>query len=394
MDAEALLSSLLAIVFSKGLNIYWFDLEEKLLLCNVSQAKTLGMNDPKELQGKTLREIVAIWSQQLGVIAPYEEIRKNNQQIIDNKEPILFEEQSNDEFERTFLSYKAPFYDQHGNIQGILGISSEITETKILQKKLEKSKHAVDHYLESILMSSPDNIFWLDKDSRVIGCNDNQAKSFGLKSRVDLIGLTASDLGKQLGWPDEIAKKVRQHDLMVMESRQPVYYRERVIFNGQERIYLSSKAPMLDQQGQAIGILGISTDITAQVHAEHELERAKQKAEEANRYKTEFITNISHDIRTPLAGIHGIANWLFEKVPVEFQAEASALIKSSNELLHLLNNVIHLSKLELDDTEKNTPVAFNLRELIHRLMDLVSAVARQKKYHYRLITMTMCRPVL
>ena len=206
LDAEALLSSLLATEF-KGLNIYWFDLEEKLLLCNVSQAKTLGMNDPKELQGKTLREIVAIWSQQLGVIAPYEEIRKNNQQIIDNKEPILFEEQSNDEFERTFLSYKAPFYDQHGNIQGILGISSEITETKILQKKLEKSKHAVDHYLESILMSSPDNIFWLDKDSRVIGCNDNQAKSFGLKSRVDLIGLTASDLGKQLGWPDEIAKK-------------------------------------------------------------------------------------------------------------------------------------------------------------------------------------------
>ena len=135
---------------------------------------------------------------------------------------------------------------------------------------------------------------------------------------------------------------------------------------------------MFDDKNEVIGILGISTDITEQVQIERKLEIAKQRAEASNRAKTQFVSNISHDIRTPLVGIQGIAGWLMERVPAELREEVQALVDTSDELLILLNSVINLAKLEDDEQTEIKQEVFDLHMLISKLIVLFGPVAKQR----------------
>jgi two-component system, OmpR family, aerobic respiration control sensor histidine kinase ArcB len=373
--ADLYLKSLLNATY-QGLHIYWTDKDNRLLLCNVSQSRSVGFSDPGELYGKTLLEIAKICHQDEEQI---KKIQNNNLQIMTMREPAIFEEQCDFGGNyAVFLSYKAPFYDENGNVQGIFGISHDITEMKKARLELEKSKHATDFYLESILLSSPSNIYWLDKDGRSLGYNDQQVKHLGLKSRTQALGKTVFDVAAMMGWDPEVARKIRENDIAVMESRQPSISRETVFISGEERTYLASKSPMFDDKNEVIGILGISTDITEQAQVEKNLEIARQKAEASNRAKTQFVSNISHDIRTPLVGIQGIASWLMERVPEELQQEVQALVSASDELLILLNNVINLAKLEDDEQTEVKQEVFDLQTLINKLIVLFGPVAKQR----------------
>ena len=138
--------------------------------------------------------------------------------------------------------------------RGILGVSTDITPQKNLQQLLEASKYATDLYLESILKSSSNNIYWVDTESRVIGCNDQQAKIMGFNIRMDLIGKNIFDVGKMLNWHPDLAQKVREHDLKILQTGKSSITEETGFFNGKSHHYLSSKSPMFNDAGEAIGV--------------------------------------------------------------------------------------------------------------------------------------------
>lgn len=77
------------------------------------------------------------------------------------------------------------------------------------------------------------------------------------------------------------------------------------------------------------------------------LTKAKSKAEESERLKSSFLANMSHEIRTPLNGIHGFINLLNQDLSsdkfIEFK---DIILKSSGQLLSIINNVLDLSKIE------------------------------------------------
>ena len=118
--------------------------------------------------------------------------------------------------------------------------------------------------------------------------------------------------------------------------------------------------PEFDEKGNAINYIGLCRDVSEIKATELELERETQKAQELETVKNAFLHNMSYQIRTPLNTVVGFAE-LFEK---EHDAEDEAVFikeikQSSAQLLHLINDILFLSRLDAKMIEiKKKPVDF------------------------------------
>jgi PAS domain S-box-containing protein len=104
-----------------------------------------------------------------------------------------------------------------------------------------------------------------------------------------------------------------------------------------------------EDKGNAVGILGLSRDITERKNAEH-LYQAKMAAEAANRAKSEFLANMSHELRTPLNHIIGFTDLVLSKDFGELNPQQEEYLnyslQGSKHLLALINDILDLSKIE------------------------------------------------
>jgi len=92
----------------------------------------------------------------------------------------------------------------------------------------------------------------------------------------------------------------------------------------------------------------LAEDIARRKEAEDRLRRAKEEAEEANRAKSVFLATMSHEVRTPLNGILGMAAHLKDESlkPEEREEYLSILVHSGESLLDILNNILDIARLE------------------------------------------------
>ncbi len=109
-----------------------------------------------------------------------------------------------------------------------------------------------------------------------------------------------------------------------------------------------------------------------------ELEYAKNNAEDANKYKTEFLANTSHEIRTPLNAILGFAEQLLSSETDETKRYYLNVIKNSGRtLISLVNDILDISKIESGRLEiSNSPT--NFASLVREISDLYSSKALSK----------------
>lgn len=126
-----------------------------------------------------------------------------------------------------------------------------------------------------------------------------------------------------------------------------------------------------DEAGGSPKIIGLKHDITSLKRME-ELVLLRQQAEEANRMKSTFLANMSHDIRTPLNAIVGFSTLLSESDSKEERKEFADIIQeNTDQLLHLINDILDMSKIEagrldFEYSEVSIPELFHYLEQTYK----------------------------
>ena len=122
----------------------------------------------------------------------------------------------------------------------------------------------------------------------------------------------------------------------------------------------------------------LQREIMRRMTMEHDLNRAKNAAETADRAKSAFLANMSHEIRTPMNGVIGMANLLLSTQLTTDQRDlAETLCHSSEALLTIINDILDFSKIEAGRLQLE-PIDFNLSEHLALALDLHADAASRK----------------
>ena len=150
--------------------------------------------------------------------------------------------------------------------------------------------------------------------------------------------------------------------------------------NDRPRAWQEWEVAMMVQIGQQFGVAVQQAGLLAKTQQQaRALEIAKEEADDANRYKSEFLSNMSHELRTPLNAIIGFTQ-LLDRDPTLSQEGGhyvNIISRSGEHLLSLINDILEMSKIEAGRVQL-LEKEFNLERLLDSIEDMLRLRAREK----------------
>jgi PAS domain S-box-containing protein len=184
-----------------------------------------------------------------------------------------------------------------------------------------------------LLKTTPDQIYFKDRNSRFLRCSQKQATWLGATNEEELWGKTDFDF-----FSAEHSHQAYFDEQRIIATGIPlINIEERETFeDGSSRWITSSKWPLLNDRQEIMGTFGVSRDITD-----------KKKAEHALRAKQTFMANMSHEIRTPMNAILGLSKLLMKTSLDNTQRDyLQTIVSSGQNLLVIINDILDVSKIE------------------------------------------------
>lgn len=297
----------------------------------------------------------------------------------------------------------APLMDASGNTISYIGIARDITEQiRYNQKILEQSREYKQLY-RKLKTTNKQLVIAKEKSEEnerrlktLLGnlqgvayqCmyDENWTMFFISQGIKALTGFEMSDIknNHRKSWNEIIHKDFREYVRRVVEtaidnSKSFTLEYKICCKNGDEK-WVWEKGAAIYKDEKISHIEGFITDITSLKNFEHELMIAKEKAEQANRLKTEFLQNMSHEVRTPMNGIIGFSQLLDEQdMNKEKQKYYTRIIqKSSQQLMQVIDDILEISTLETKQ-ERIYESDFCINDLLMELFSIYTLKTSERK---------------
>ena len=261
-------------------------------------------------------------------------------------------------------------FDTHGKLLRMTGTVQDITDRKMVEERLALFRRIFD--------ASGQGIRITDGIGRIVYLNQAHEQLVGYHQE-ELEGKLFSILlpEEAVSTAEEIFEKVTQGQgwsgLLPMRRR-----------DGSQFISASNIGAVTTTDGRIQYVFNIFTDYTEELARRTELAQAKEAAECANQAKSGFLSNMSHEFRTPMNAILGFAQFLeiYGRLDVEQKNSVSEILNAGRHLLELINKVLDLAKIEAGRVDLSLE-PIELSVLVEECLDLVYPLAVARRVTFR-----------
>ena len=255
-----------------------------------------------------------------------------------------------------------------------------------VEKALTKAQNAVqrNNTLHEIAKSGPWS-FYLDEDDNIISTNYSE----DLQRIINIELPDGAYAWTEIVHPEDLEGALSAFNATLEDKTcslpYDVIYRMKNKYGEYHWFHSAGrKIRYADGTGEFFGMhIDITDEIQKERGQQKQLEEALFMAQSANRAKTTFLNNMSHDIRTPMNAIIGYTGLAASHIENKDQVRdyLSKISQSSNHLLSLINDVLDMSRIEsgkmnLDEKPENLP------EIIHTLRDIIQSDIHAKQLDF------------
>ncbi|MBD3884063.1 PAS domain S-box protein [Phormidium tenue FACHB-886] len=356
--------------------ISFVDSEQRYRFNNETYETWFG-NSPAEVYGKHVREVLGE--------AAYAELRPHIEQVLAGQE-VTFESQV--PYKEGGMRYVSatcvPRFNSEGDVEGYVALVSDISERKrdeAERKRAEAALRESESRFRILTSHAPVGIFMTDVEGNCLYVNDRWCKMAGM----------SPEAAQGQGWlsalhPDD-REWVAAAWYEAAESTQTFEAEYRFQTPQGAVTWLQGSATALQRDtGEITGYLGTLTDITDRKRLEAEQERilqleqaARERAEQANRMKDEFLAVLSHELRSPLNPILGWSRLLQNgKLDDTKTAQALATIERNAKLqAELIEDLLDVSRILQGKLSLNV-VSVDLVATVQAAIETVRLAAEAK----------------
>lgn len=267
-----------------------------------------------------------------------------------------------------------PYLGKMGYPVKYVAIRTDITP----RKRMEEELRANQKFLQGITDAMGEGLFCQDNNGRCTLLN---------KEAVRMLGWTLEEL-QQIAFHDAVhyqdgdgrpvPRSACKAVATVMKGE--TYRSEEEFFTHKNgtKFPVSLVSVPLWQKGSVVGSVSVFQDIAARKHVEAEMQQARELAEQASAFKSEFLASMSHEIRTPMNAIIGMSYLALQTQLDDKQRDYIRKIEaSSTSLLRIINDILDFSKIEAGKMMVEV-VDFALSDVFDGVATVTAGEARRK----------------
>ena len=235
--------------------------------------------------------------------------------------------------------------DAQNAIIGYLLIGTDNTARKQVedeQKKLDQRLRDQQFYTRSLIESNIDALMTTDQYGIITDVN-KQMEALTDCTRDELIGAPFKNCFTD---PKRAEAGIK---LVLREGKVTNYELTAHARDGKETVVSYNATTFYDRERKLQGVFAAARDVTERKRLDHELETAKLVAEKANLAKSDFLSSMSHELRSPLNAILGFAQLMDSDSPPASPAQKASIdqiLRAGWYLLELINEILDLAVIE------------------------------------------------